>query len=131
MAQKSSWSSHPILAGIVGVFAGGLTIMVVEVVGHQLFGTATPADLNSVTMPMFASVLVAWIAGAAVAGFVATRWTGGRTRIPGLVGGLVLLAGSVMTMMALPHPVWMAAGAVVLMPAAAWLTSTRRLAPPA
>lgn len=130
MAQKSSWASHPILAGIVGVFAGGLTIMLVEVAGHQLFGTATPGDLGSVTMPMFAAVLVAWIAGAAVAGFVATRWSGGRTRVPGLVGGLVLLGGSAMTMMAFPHPAWMAAGAVVLMPAAAWFTSTRRLARP-
>lgn len=117
---KRSWVGSPIVAGIVGVFAGGVVVMLLEAAGHRVFGTADPADLSSVTTPMFASVLVAWVAGAGTAAAVATIWARTASTLPGLIAGLVLLAGSVANLVAFPHPVWMAAGALVLMPLAAF-----------
>jgi hypothetical protein len=123
MTQRS-WMAHPVVGGIVGVFAGGLTVMLCEVLGHALFGTADPNDLSTITTPMLASVLASWILGAAVAGFVATHWTGARSIWPGTISALVLFAGSVATLFAIPHPVWMTVATVALMPAAGWLAAS-------
>ena len=79
------------------------------------------------TFLTFASVLVAWVLGAGAAAGVATAWNGGRSPLPGLVAAGLLLAGSGATMFAIPHPVWMVAGALLLMPAAAWLGVRSRL----
>jgi hypothetical protein len=72
---------------------------------------------------MFASVLVAWILGSAVAGAVATYWARTAGLTLGVIVGLTLLAGAVSTMIAIPHPLWMGAAAVVLMPVAAVLAA--------
>jgi hypothetical protein len=40
-----------------------------------------------------------------------------------VIVGLTLLAGAVSTMIAIPHPLWMNAAAVVLMPGAAVLAA--------
>jgi hypothetical protein len=122
-----TWYSSPIVAGIIGVFAGGLAIMLLEAAGHALFGTADPNDLSTITSPMFASVLVAWVVGCYVAGTVATLWTGRSTATPGIIASLVLLGGAVMNLVAFPHPIWMAAAAFVLMPAAAIMAARSRV----
>jgi hypothetical protein len=126
MAQRS-WVAHPVVGGIVGIFAGGLTVMLLEALGHAVFGAADPNDLSRITTPMFASVLVAWILGAGVAGYVATYWTGARSIWPGMISALVLFAGSVATLFAIPHPVWMTVATIALMPAAGWLAASSRV----
>lgn len=122
-----SWTRHPVLAGLIGVLAGGLTIALVEWLGHQWLGTADVARPETISTALFASVLVAWVLGAGAAAGVATAWNGGRSPLPGLVAAGLLLAGSGATMFAIPHPVWMVAGALLLMPAAAWLGVRSRL----
>ena len=129
MAETRSWTRSPVVGGIVGVFAGGLTVLLVESLGHRLFGTADLSDPSSITTPMFASVLVAWILGASVAGWLGTYWARSQSLVLGTVAGLVLLAGSVSNMIAIPHPTWMMVAAVVLMPAAAVLAAKRAAAP--
>ena len=119
--MRASWTRHPVLAGVVGVLAGGITIALVEWLGHQWFGTAQLTAPATIGTPLFAAVLVGWVLGAGVAARVATAWSGGRSAVPGLVVAGVLLAGSVATMLSFPHPVWVVAGALLLMPAAAWL----------
>jgi hypothetical protein len=117
------WIRSPVAGGLIGVFAGGLTVFLLEGLGHGLLGTADPADASSITAPMFASVLVAWILGSAVAGAVATYWARTTGLTLGVIVGLTLLAGAVSTMIAIPHPLWMGAAAVVLMPVAAVLAA--------
>jgi hypothetical protein len=121
------WYSSPIVAGIIGVFAGGLAIMLLEAASHAIFGTADPNDLSTITLPMFASVLVAWVVGCYVAGTVATLWTGRSTATPGIIAGLVLLGGAVMNLVAFPHPMWMAVAAFVLMPTTAFVAARSRV----
>lgn len=126
--MAATWTRHPIIAGVVGVFAGALAIALTEWLAHQWLGKADLAQPATITTPMFASVLAAWVLGAGTAALVATAWSGGRSRVPGLVAAGMLLAGSVATMWAIPHPGWMIAGALVLMPAAAWIGAHRRVA---
>jgi hypothetical protein len=123
MSGPTHWTRHPALGGLIGVFAGALVIALVEFSAHRVVGTADVRQPGTITTPMFASVLVAWLAGAATAGLVATRWSGARSRWPGLLAAGVLLAGSVATMLAIPHPGWVMTAAVLGMPAAAWLTT--------
>lgn len=125
---RAPWFRHPVAASLVGVFAGGLVIALVEWLAHQGLGPADPMQPGSIRPAMFAAVLGAWIAGAAAAGLVATAWCGGRRFLPGLVAGGVLFAGSVATMAAFPHPGWVMAAAVLAMPAATWLAARSRLA---
>jgi hypothetical protein len=121
------WYASPIVAGIIGVFAGGIVIVVLEAAGHALLGTADPADPSSITMPMFAAVLVAWVVGCYAAGTVATIWARSSSMTPGIVAGLVLLGGAVMNLVAFPHPMWLVVAAFVLMPAAAFLAARSRV----
>ena len=130
MATRRGWMRSPLVGVVMGVLAGGLAVFLMEGLGHRLFGTADPGDLSSVTTPMFLSVLVAWVLGSAVAGAVATRWSDARSALPGAIAGAVLLAGAVSNLFVIPHPIWMAVGAVVLMPLAAYMAA-RRCAGPA
>ncbi|NNM34987.1 MAG: hypothetical protein HKO53_18055 [Gemmatimonadetes bacterium] len=125
MSDQKSWVRSKVVGGLIGLFAGGVIIMLVESAGHALLGTADPGDLESVTVPMFLSVLVAWIVGSAVAGAVATRWSGATSGGLALVTGLILLGGAVSNMFVIPHPVWLMVAAVVLMPGAAWAAGNR------
>lgn len=127
--MAASWTRHPVLAGVIGVLAGAVTIALLEWLGGLWLGQADLARPSTITPPMFAGVLLAWVLGAGTAALVATAWCGGRNRVPGLVAAGVLMAGSAATMLAIPHPGWMVAGALVLMPAAAWLGARSRLAP--
>jgi hypothetical protein len=117
MAEGRRWVTSPVVGGIVGVFAGGMTIFLLEAAGHRAFGTANPLQGETVTTPMFASVLVAWVVGAWVAGTVAAVWSKTASLVTGAVVGGVLLAGAVTNLVAFPHPVWMMVAAVVLIPA--------------
>ncbi len=128
--MAASWTRHPVIAGVVGVLAGGLAIALFEWTGHQVLGTADGMKPSMITTPMFAWVLLAWVLGAGTAALVATAWCGGSSWIPGLVAASVLGAGSAATMLAIAHPGWMVAGAMVLMPAAAWLGARSRMARP-
>lgn len=117
------WIRSAVVGGLIGAFAGGLTVFLLEGLGHRLLGTADPTDPSSITAAMFASVLVAWIVGSAVAGATATYWARSTTLTLGLVVGLILLAGAVSNMLVIPHPLWMKVGAVILMPLAAVLAA--------
>ncbi|MDH3223478.1 MAG: hypothetical protein OEO23_07155 [Gemmatimonadota bacterium] len=128
MADTRGWVRSKVVAGLVGLFAGGLTIMLIESVGHGVFGTADPGDLDAVTVPMFLSVLVAWTAGSGVAGAVATYWSGASSGGLALGMGLILLAGAIANMLVIPHPVWLVVAAVVLMPLSAWMAGRRLVA---
>lgn len=117
------WASHPIVAGAVGVLAGGVVIALIEWCGHEWLGPVDMRQPQSIPAGLFGVVLLGWVLGAAAAGATATLWGGRRTPWPGIVAGLVLLAGAGVNMAAFAHPAWVVALAVLLMPAAAWWAS--------
>lgn len=118
-----------ILALVAGVVVGALVVGCAEYVGHSIYPPPTginvkdPEDLKRLmdVVPFQAKliVVVAWFLGALAGAWTAIR-LGGETVLGFGIGGI--FAGlSIMTMLSIPHPLWMTACAVVLPFAAAWL----------
>lgn len=112
-----------ILGVLAGVIAGAITIGIAEFAGHMIYPLPQgidphdPAALKTfmAIVPTGAkvAVLVAWalgtFVGSAVAIFVAQRQSW-----PAWVTATALFGAALATMVQIPHPDWMAAGATVL-----------------
>ena len=108
---------RPILATLAGILSGGVTVSIVESLGHLIWPPPPGTDLSNPealaaimdTIPTAAlvAVLVAWIAGAFVGGWVAKKIDVGQGIRPSLVTGSVLMLFGVATMIYIPHPIWM------------------------
>jgi hypothetical protein len=122
-----------IFAVVLGVIVGGITVGIVEIIGHTLY--PPPPDLDAsnpealkayiATAPMavLLFVLLAWVVGAFTGGFVAA-WIGRRAPAVHalMIGGFILLAGMA-TMLVYPHPVWFWIAGIVGVPPSAYLAS--------
>jgi len=115
-----------ILAGTVVAF---LFVFGVEWIGHSLYPPPAgldihdPADqarlIDSMPAAAKAMVLAAWFVGALAGAWTANRIAG--QRIAGWVVALLVIAAGVVTMMMIPHPVWMWAGGIALPLLAGWI----------
>jgi hypothetical protein len=130
-----------ILGAVAGLVVAFVTIMLVEMAGHVVYppppgidpgNTADMARLIGMLPPgALLFVVAAWAIGAFDGGFVAALIAGGnRPRIAALVPALMVVAGVVAMIVAMPaHPLWMSvAGLLLPVPAAlagAWLAGKR------
>lgn len=106
-----------LLAILAGVLSGGITVALVESAGHLIWPPPEGVDITNPealaaimdTIPTLAiaAVLVAWIIGAFVGGFVAKKVEKSDGRVASLVTGALLMSFGIMTMIAIPHPIWM------------------------
>ncbi|MCJ0825207.1 hypothetical protein MQC88_04420 [Luteimonas sp. 50] len=115
------------LAGMVVTF---LAIMGIEVLGHVLYppppglDPMVPQQLERImaTQPAaaLALVVVAWVLGAFLGGWVAARIARAHPRIAATLVALLVMAGVVGMIMQMPlHPRWMAVlGLLLPLPAA-------------
>ncbi len=123
--------ARTVLGAIAGMVMAFVTIMLVEFAGHQAYppppglNPMVPEDMQRImaTMPTGAmlSVVVAWLMGAFDGGLVAALVAGrNRPRIAALIPALMVMAGVVGMILAMPqHPWWMsAAGLLLSIPAA-------------
>ena len=120
-----------VLGLLAGLVVAGLTIFVIEALGHAVYppppgiDPRNPESLRSIiaTLPAgaFAFVLLAWLLGSVAGAWTAVRMVGRRWLWPGLAVGAIVLAGVVYNMMALPHPTWMLPVALLGVPAATWI----------
>ena len=106
---------------VLGSIAGYLIVMAIEMLNLVLF--KPPAGMNfsdsaalkswieSLPQTAFILILVAWLVGAVVGVWIATRV--GRSPVPGIVVGLLLLGATVSNFFRFPHPVWVMVAAVV------------------
>lgn len=118
-----------LLAIIAGVVVGGIVVALSEAAGHSIYpppadiNLKDPADLQRLmeVMPVQAKILVvlAWFLGAFAGAWTAIRISGMSQT--GWIVGLVFAVLSIMTVMSIPHPIWMTACAILLPFAAAWL----------
>jgi hypothetical protein len=137
------------LAVLSGVFASGLTVAAIEMLGHSLFmngapmpSTADPEAVRtyaeSLSFGALASLLVAWCAGAYIGTMVAImvarslgsnstadRLVGGVEKMMSLVIGGFVLASTAMNFFQFPHPMWLMISAFVLIPIASWIAIPR------
>ena len=122
---------HPFVRGLVAVLAGMvaafLLVFVIELVSTMVY--PMPADLDPqdreamstyvarLSPGAFAFVLAAWTAGAFAGVWIATRIA--RSWVAGVVVALLFLGACAMNLVALPHPIWFWAAAVILVTGAA------------
>ena len=129
-------------AVLVGFVAASAVMMLVEFAnGHLLYpdlgrAAAGVRDQHEMAELMAKApagamvvVLVGWILGSFVGGWVATRVAGRSSMRPGIVvGGLLTLAGVANNLM-IPPPLWFwVAGLAVMLPLA-WLGAKKALSP--
>ena len=116
-----------VLAGLVAMF---VVIMCIEYVGHMVYppppglNPMVTEDLSAImaSQPAAAKafVVVAWVVGAFVGGWVAARISRTYPRAAAMIVALMVVAGVVGMILQLPgHPRWMAAlGLLLPIPAA-------------
>jgi hypothetical protein len=115
-----------IIAGIVVAF---LCVFAVEMAGHGLYPPPAGLDMNNPAdqarlmeaMPAAAKALVlaAWFVGALAGAWTANRIAG--RSLAGWIVALLVIAAGIATMVMIPHPGWMWAGAILLPLLAGWL----------
>lgn len=89
---------------------------------------ALQAHAAAAPVSALALVLLGWAAGPFAGGLVASRVAARRRASYAWIIMSLLFAATLANLFAIPHPTWMVAGAVLLIPAAGWLAA--RLAPP-
>jgi len=121
------------LAVVLGAIVGGVTVGVVEMIGHVVYPPppnldasnpeALKAYIATAPLAVMLFVLLAWVVGAFTGGFVAA-WIGRRapTVHALIIGGFILLAG-IATMLVYPHPVWFWIAGIVSVPPSAYVAA--------
>jgi len=122
-----------IAAVVLGVVLAFVLIIAVESLGHSVY--PPPADLDFTdqaamrayvdTLPLGALlfVMAAWLAGTFGGGLLAILVAGESPFVnAAIIGGLVLL-GTVINLVSIPHPTWFSITSVVAIVATALLTS--------
>ena len=126
-----------LLGVILGLVAGAIIVALIEGLGHALWPPPAGTDLRdpeqlralmgSLPIGSLIAVIVGWALGSFGGGWMAA--TISRDARMALVVSFVLLCMGVITMIQIPHPLWMWVLGVALPLPAAWLGA--RLAPKA
>lgn len=122
-----------ILAVFAGLAIAVVTMLALEYLGMSLFppppGTRldNEADLAalmaSAPTGKLAWVLLGWTLAAFVGGWVAARLSTRHRAGAAITVGVLIVAGVILNVSTLPHPLWMAVAGVLLPIPAAWLAS--------
>lgn len=107
-----------VLAAVAGVLAAFIMVAVVEALGHALYPPPPGLDLTdsarfaeyvrSIPVEAMVFVIIAWFLATLGGGLVAIVVARRRAvLLAGIVAGL-LLAGAVVNLLAIPHPIWFA-----------------------
>jgi hypothetical protein len=112
----------------VGIVVAGLAITIVEFLGSKVYPPLgmNPEDPASVRAAMalmppgaLLFVLLGWIVGTFAGAWVTARMVYRSPITHGLVLGAIFLAGSIVNMLLIPHPVWFwVLGVAVFLPSA-------------
>lgn len=122
-----------ILAVFAGLIVAVVTMLALEYVGMSLFppppGTRldNEADLAalmaSAPTGKLAWVLMGWTLAAFVGGWIAARLSKQHRPAAAITVGVLIVAGVILNVSMLPHPLWMTIAGVLLPIPAAWLAS--------
>ena len=124
----------PFLRNVVAVMIGAVVAIAVVSISDLVVGSIYPMpagtdmrDAESMSaaiaaLPATAMVLllVGWALAAGIGAFVAVRISAGHRMGFGLGVAALLLLATIANLAALPHPVWMWPGALVLIPLLGW-----------
>ena len=120
-----------VLAVIVGVMVTMGLIMGIEAVCNALYPMPPGLDLHDHdamraymdTLPLGALLLVlaGWAIGSCAGAWVAARLAGRAPMVHGLVVGAWFLIGAIVTMVMIPHPIWMVVGGIAALAGCSYL----------
>lgn len=120
-----------VLAVFVGIVVAVLAVFIVESVGHVVFPPPPGVDVSDpealrelmerIPAGALAFVLLAWVLGSFLGGFTAAKIAVQHRLACALIVGVVMLGAGGMTMMMIPHPLWMMVLGVLLPVPAAWV----------
>lgn len=118
-----------LFAVLAGILAGGLVIMLVEMLSPHTppvgMNINDPAKMSEwiATLPMsaFALLLLAYLLGSAVGGWVANQVAAKSHYRPALLVGFGLFVAGVMNLIAIPHPMWFAVASSIIYFVGAWI----------
>ena len=129
-AQGSGGIGRSSLAVIAGGVVGVVVVFVVESIGPVVYPPppgmdfknpeAVKAMMKNLPAGALLIVLLAWALGALAGGWVAARIAKRSHVVHALVVGALLLAGGVVNLVAIPHPLWFTVVSVLLFLPAAW-----------
>ena len=113
-----------ILAILIGGVVAVVLVSLIEYLGHRVYPVPQGLDIsdsvamaeyvNSMPLLAFGFVLASWAVGTLVGAWVGCLIAGeGFYLIAGIIGAL-MLAGSIMTLVAIPHPLWFSISGVLL-----------------
>jgi len=115
-----------VVVGVVVLFAA---VFAIEALAHSLFplppmmDATNPADqarmLAAMPAGAKAMVLLGWLVGPLLGALAANR-VAGRTQAGWIVAGIAIVGG-IVTMVMIPHPIWMWVGGIALPLVGAWL----------
>lgn len=118
---------HFVAATLGGMLAGGLSVGGVQWLSALTYPVPPDVDINKraeavewiQTLPIgaFLFVLVSWIVGAFVAAVVGRLLAPKRIVWPGVIACAMLLSATILNLIALPHPWWIAVAGVLAYPA--------------
>ena len=122
-----------IAAVVIGTFVAIALIAAVEYLGHQVYPPPSGIDITdpealkayAELVPIGALLFVgaAWMIGTFGGGMLATLIAKeAATTNCSIIGGLVL-AGTIMTLISIPHPVWFSIASIVAIVATTFVTS--------
>ncbi len=113
-----------ILAGLLGMFVGGLGVSLVQMISTSLYRPPAEIDTNNwdqmrewvqtLPTPAFLLVLASWATGSFLGPWVSRRLTPGRAMAPSLIVWLLFFAATLFTLFAIPHPMWMWPSGIVV-----------------
>jgi len=122
-----------IAAIVVGAFVAIALIATVEYLGHQVYPPASGIDINDMaameayadSMPVGALLFVAaaWMTGAFGGGILATFIAREAAATNCLIVGGLVLAGTIMTLISIPHPLWFSITSLIALSATIFMTS--------
>ena len=122
-----------VLAVLLGIFFGGCLIFAIEAIGSEIFPLppgvdpsnreALRAAMASIPTGALLFVWFSWILGTLAGSWLAARRSPKQPLLHGGIVGAFLFAGSVMTLLTLPHPIWFWAFTLLGVPAASYVGS--------
>ena len=118
------------LGGILlGAIVGYVIVSAIEMINLVLFKPPAGLDFKdpaamrtfvaSLPETAFILVIVAWLVGAFVGVLIATRVA--RSRVAGLIVGLLMIGATVSNFFRFPHPIWAIVGAIAGLLTAIWM----------
>lgn len=119
-----------IFAVLAGIVTGMLVVTLGDMANHAMFPMPPGVDyrnepafklwLQVAPTGMFAMLAATWLVAAYAAGLVAGHFGGARPFRCALIAGAVMMAATVASLFALPHPAWLALPPLLQLPMA-WL----------